>query len=164
MEKICKTCGCVINEDEEFAFVVNEGTPDEYVQCEMCHESDWEDGKITMCESCGRWFDDVKLKTEYRNEKFAFTPCPHCGNDVVEGYSFDEMTREYGRTLSDDIMCTLRERLTGDSTNTSRDDEINAMSGYDILREWLAMNSIFGSFAKPILRVVESAFGIDLNI
>lgn len=89
----CKTCGCEIF-DEDSAFVVNAGLPTEYVQCELCHDSDCDNGRVTMCESCGEYFSTDVLKDE---EFFgqSFTECPACHKDIVEGMTREEFQQEY---------------------------------------------------------------------
>lgn len=88
---ICKTCGRIINEDEELAYTVNHGLEDEYVQCELCHDADWEESKIVICEACGEWFTPDKLHDEKLSETHSFTPCPiytflHSVSDMRKGY------------------------------------------------------------------------------
>ena len=91
---ICKTCGRIINEDEELAYTVNHGLEDEYVQCELCHDADWEESKIVICEACGEWFTPDKLHDEKLSETHSFTPCPICGKDIVDGCSREDVLEE----------------------------------------------------------------------
>lgn len=87
---ICKNCGREIPLDC-LEHTVNEGTPDEYVLCESCHDSMWEDNKIVLCESCGCWFDADKIHD--KGEDFA--PCPKCGCDIVDGLTKEEWEEEH---------------------------------------------------------------------
>ena len=52
MKKICKTCGKIIKDDEDYT-LVNSGMPEEFVQCWPCHTSDMDNGKVLQCEACG---------------------------------------------------------------------------------------------------------------
>lgn len=87
---ICKNCGRKILEDD-LEYIVNDGTPDEYVQCESCHDSKWEDNKIVLCEACGCWFDTDKIHDEGED----FAPCPKCGCDIVDGLTKEEWEEEH---------------------------------------------------------------------
>lgn len=62
--KICAVCGRVINEDEDTVYTINEGTDREYIECEQCHDQEWEVNAITNCEGCGRWFSTDILQSE----------------------------------------------------------------------------------------------------
>lgn len=93
--KICKNCGRKILEDE-LEYTVNDDTPDEYVLCESCHDSMWEDNKIVMCEGCGCWFDVNKIHDEGED----FAPCPRCGRDIVDGLTKEEWEDEYHNRYS----------------------------------------------------------------
>ena len=41
--RICAVCGRVINEDEDTVYTINEGTDREYIECEQCHDQEWEE-------------------------------------------------------------------------------------------------------------------------
>ena len=53
--RICAVCGCVISEDDGWN-IVNEGTDKEYIECDSCHDAEWESNKISVCAGCGGWF------------------------------------------------------------------------------------------------------------
>lgn len=99
--KKCKTCGKIINEDEEFAIAVNSGLASEYVECESCHDNSWERGSIVLCEACGNWFTtDVLHAENVGDHKRSFVPCPACGKEINEGCTreeFEEMYPEEGK-------------------------------------------------------------------
>lgn len=83
--KICAVCGRVINEDEDTVYTINEGTDREYIECEQCHDQEWEVNAITNCECCGRWFSTDILQSEEVAPGHTFCPCPVCSKDVVDG-------------------------------------------------------------------------------
>lgn len=89
----CKTCGREIP-DGDSVFVVNAGLPAEYVQCELCHDDDCDNGRIITCEACGEYFSADVLKDEEVCGQ-SFTACPACGKDVVEGMTRTEFEDEY---------------------------------------------------------------------
>jgi len=94
-KKYCKTCGRKINEsDGDIAFHVNPGTPAEYVECELCHDSAWENGRIINCENCGRWFSEEQLCDEEVCGD-TFLACPNCGKDMVEGITREEFEADH---------------------------------------------------------------------
>lgn len=83
MEKVCKCCGKIIKDDEDYT-LVNSGMPEEFVQCWACHTSDMDNGKVLQCESCGEYFSaDVLHDEEIGGDSFC--ECPNCGCDIVEG-------------------------------------------------------------------------------
>lgn len=88
--KICAVCGRVINEDEDTVYTINEGTDREYIECEQCHDQEWEVNAITNCEGCGRWFSTDILQSEEVAPGHTFCPCPVCGKDVVDGLTKEE--------------------------------------------------------------------------
>lgn len=93
--KICKNCGCKINEaDGDMAFTVNPGLPNEYVECESCHDSSWEAGRIVNCEACGEWFSPDSLHDEEVAGE-SFCACPSCGKDMIEGMTKEEFVEEH---------------------------------------------------------------------
>lgn len=93
---VCKTCGKVINEEEDLAFTVNSGLESEYVECEACHDSAWEHNSIILCEACGNWFTTDVLHSENLEDlNRSFVPCPVCGKDIDEGMTREEMNAEY---------------------------------------------------------------------
>lgn len=93
--KICKTCGRAIDEDSgELAYVVNPDLPTEYVECETCHDSSCNNGRVIMCEACGNYYSSDVLKDE-NVCGHSFTACPSCGRDVVDGLTRVEFEDEY---------------------------------------------------------------------
>ena len=92
--KICAVCGRVINEDEDAVYTINEGTDREYIECEQCHDQEWEVNAITNCEGCGRWFSTDILQSEEVAPGHTFCPCPVCGKDVVDGLTKEEFMED----------------------------------------------------------------------
>ena len=80
--KVCAVCGRVMNEDEDTVYTINEGTDREYIECEQCHDQEWEVNAITNCEGCGRWFSADILQSEEVAPGHTFCPCPACGKPV----------------------------------------------------------------------------------
>ena len=97
--KTCKNCGCEIKEFDT-CHTVNFGLPEEYIQCDGCHDDQWDRNDITMCEACGQWYEVDKLHR--RDNHSEFTPCPNCGCDIVEALTEQEFDAAYGngKTLS----------------------------------------------------------------
>lgn len=91
--KTCKNCGCELGEDDK-CFTVNAGLPEEYIQCDGCHDDQWDRNEITMCEACGQWYEVDKLHR--RDNHSEFTPCPNCGCDIVEALTEAEFDAAYG--------------------------------------------------------------------
>lgn len=83
----CKTCNALIV-DEDCERKVNAGTDSEFVVCESCFESMWENNEITLCDECGNWYKNEMLIPDLDVPEF--TPCPFCGRDIVEGYDREE--------------------------------------------------------------------------
>lgn len=74
------------------------------------------------------------------------------------------MSRRYSildREVDISIMEDLRQRRGLDENDTSEDQEILEMSGYEFLDEWLKWTGILG-YTDDIINVVKVAFGIDL--
>lgn len=93
MKKICKTCGKIIKDDEDYT-LVNSGMPEEFVQCWPCHTSDMDNGKVLQCEACGEYFStDVLHDEEVCGDSFC--ECPNCGKDIVEGLTKEEFEDEH---------------------------------------------------------------------
>lgn len=92
-EKYCKTCGRKINEGE-LVFHVNPGMSDEYIECELCHEIAWENGRIINCESCGSWFSEELLCSEEICGD-TFLACSNCGKDMVEGLTREDFEADH---------------------------------------------------------------------
>lgn len=92
MSIICKTCGHIINEDEENFIVVNSGLDSEFVICDSCACKDH--AKYHVCEACGRWFTGDVIHDEVLSKRVTFTPCPSCGKDIVDCMSREEMMEE----------------------------------------------------------------------
>lgn len=44
--------------------IVNEGTDKEYIECDSCHDAEWESNKISVCAGCGGWFTVDMLHSE----------------------------------------------------------------------------------------------------
>lgn len=93
MEKICKCCGKIIKDDDD-CFVVNFGTPEEFVQCWTCHISDMDNGRVLQCEACGEYFSADVLHDEEIGDD-SFCACPSCGRDIVEGMTREEFADEH---------------------------------------------------------------------
>ena len=55
----------------------------------------------------------------------------------------------------------LRQRRGLDEDDTSEDEEILAMSGFEFLDEWLNWTGIIG-YTGEIIEVIRMAYGIDL--
>lgn len=91
--RICAVCGCVISEDDGWN-IVNEGTDKEYIECDSCHDAEWESNKISVCAGCGGWFTVDMLHSEEPVPGHTFCPCPSCGKDFVEGMTRDEFLEE----------------------------------------------------------------------
>lgn len=92
--KVCAVCGRVMNEDEDTVYAINEGTDREYIECEQCHDQEWEVNAITNCEGCGRWFSTDILQSEEVAPGHTFCPCPVCGKDVVDGLTKEEFMED----------------------------------------------------------------------
>lgn len=92
MSKICKTCGRVINEDEEVVRVINSGLDSEFVICDDCALNDHE--KYHICDACGEWFTGDVIHDEVLSKRITFTPCPSCGKDIVDCMTREEMLKE----------------------------------------------------------------------
>ena len=74
------------------------------------------------------------------------------------------MERKYtilDREVDISIMKDLRQRRGLDEDDTSEDQEILEMSGYEFFSEWLRWEGIYG-YEDKILNVIKIAFGIDL--
>lgn len=56
----------------------------------------------------------------------------------------------------------LRQRRGLDEDDTSEDEEILTMSGFEFLDEWLNWNGIIG-YTGSIIEAIEMAYGIDLT-
>lgn len=93
MEKICKCCGKIIKDDEDY-YTVNSGMPEEFIQCWLCHTSDMDNGKVLQCEACGEYFSADVLHDEKIGDD-SFCGCPNCDCDIVEGMTRDEFTDEH---------------------------------------------------------------------
>lgn len=93
MCRICKTCGQEIA--DEISYEVNHGLLSAYFECERCHADSWEHDRIIRCEACGEWYEHNVLRSESLSDEVSFAPCPHCGNDIVEGMTREEMKEEY---------------------------------------------------------------------
>lgn len=91
--RICAVCGYVIGENDDW-HIVNEGTDREYIECDSCHDAEWERNKIVLCEGCGGWFTADVLHSEEIAPGHTFCPCPSCGKDVVEGMTKEEILEE----------------------------------------------------------------------
>lgn len=91
--RICAVCGHVISEDDGWN-IVNEGTDKEYIECDSCHDAEWESNKISVCAGCGGWFTVDMLHSEEPVPGHTFCPCPSCGKDFVEGMTRDEFLEE----------------------------------------------------------------------
>ena len=91
--RICAVCGRVISEDDGWN-IVNEGTDKEYIECDSCHDAEWESNKISVCAGCGGWFTVDMLHSEEPVPGHTFCPCPSCGKDFVEGMTRDEFLEE----------------------------------------------------------------------
>lgn len=74
------------------------------------------------------------------------------------------MERKYtilDREVDISIMKDLRQRRGLEEYDTSEDQEILEMSGYEFFSEWLRWQGIYG-YEDSILNVIKIAFGIDL--
>lgn len=74
------------------------------------------------------------------------------------------MNRMYSildREVDISIMEDLRQRRGLEEDDTSEDQEILEMSGYDFFSEWLRWQGIIG-YEDSILNAIKVAFGIDL--
>lgn len=83
----CKICNALID-DEDYERKINAETDNEFVVCKSCFDSMWENDEITKCVSCGEWYQMEMLVSDLDVPEF--TPCPSCGNDIVEGYDREE--------------------------------------------------------------------------
>ena len=92
MSKICKTCGHIINENEEFVRTINPGLDSEFAICEDCALNGYE--KYHICDACGEWFTGDVIHDEVLSKRIVFTPCPSCGKDIVDCMTREEMLRE----------------------------------------------------------------------
>lgn len=70
-----------------------------------------------------------------------------------------EITKQY---VPDYIMEDLRERRGLEPMDTSQDEEILAMDGWEFLNEYLGWQGIIG-YTSDIIEVIGYAFGIDLT-
>lgn len=90
----CAKCGRIMNDSEDLIYIVNEGTDKQYVECETCHDDEWERNNIILCDGCGRWFTTDMLHSEEVKPGHTFCPCPVCGKDIVEGETREEFLEE----------------------------------------------------------------------
>lgn len=90
----CAKCGRIMNDSEDLIYIVNEGTDKQYVECETCHDDEWERNNIILCDGCGRWFTTDMLHSEEVKPGRTFCPCPVCGKDIVEGETREEFLEE----------------------------------------------------------------------
>lgn len=90
----CAKCGRIMNDSEDLIYIVNEGTDKQYVECEICHDDEWERNNIILCDGCGRWFTTDMLHSEEVTPGHTFCPCPVCGKDIVEGETREEFLEE----------------------------------------------------------------------
>lgn len=60
------------------------------------------------------------------------------------------------------IMKDLRQRRGLDENDTSQDEEILEMSGFEFFDEWLKWNGFIG-YTQDFLDVIFCAYGIDLR-
>lgn len=90
----CAKCGRIMNNSEDLIYIVNEGTDKQYVECETCHDDEWERNNIILCDGCGRWFTTDMLHSEEVKPGHTFCPCPVCGKDIVEGETREEFLEE----------------------------------------------------------------------
>lgn len=89
--KICKICGKAFDEHLD-GTVVNEGFgAHEFYICYNCLDYECNNARIISCEWCGEYFSSGILKSEANS----FTPCPHCGRDVVDGTTREEYIEEW---------------------------------------------------------------------
>ena len=65
------------------------------------------------------------------------------------------------REVDISIMEDLRQRRGLEEDDTSEDQEILEMSGYEFLDEWLKWNGII-NYTDDIINVIKVAFGIEL--
>lgn len=63
--------------------------------------------------------------------------------------------------VPEDIMEIMRQRKFLEEDDTSEDEDILSMSGYDFLHDWLEWEGIIG-YTNEILEIIEMAYGIDL--
>lgn len=66
------------------------------------------------------------------------------------------------REVDISIMEDLRQRRGLEEDDTSEDQEILEMSGYEFFSEWLRWQGILG-YEDSILNAIKAAFGIDLT-
>lgn len=105
--KFCSQCGRLIQTDEvsyEHNFgihrLLQEGVRGNIV-CSACHDTMWENGEISRCENCGNWYNNSLLKSDPEPVGGdTFTPCPHCGCDIVDGMTREERVKEHQPTGS----------------------------------------------------------------
>ena len=90
----CAKCGRIMNNSEDLIYIVNEGTDKQYVECETCHDDEWERNNIILFDGCGRWFTTDMLHSEEVKPGHTFCPCPVCGKDIVEGETREEFLEE----------------------------------------------------------------------
>lgn len=90
----CAKCGRIMNDSEDLIYIVNEGTDKQYVECETCHDDEWERNNIILCDGCGRWFTTDMLHSEEVKPGHTFCPCPVCGKDIVEVETREEFLEE----------------------------------------------------------------------
>lgn len=60
------------------------------------------------------------------------------------------------------IMKNLRQRIELDENDTSQDEEILGLSGFEFFDEWLKWNGILG-YTRDIIDAIYFAYGIDLT-
>ena len=68
---------------------------------------------------------------------------------------------KHDTVVSEDIMEIMRQRRFLEEDDTSEDEDILSMSGYDFLFDWLEWEGIIG-YIDEILKIIEMAYGIDL--
>lgn len=117
---MCAICGRTINEtDGELAYTVNPGLHSEFVQCETCHDSDLDNGRVVSCDACGSYFSSNVLHDEEIAGN-SFCKCPACGMDVVEGMTREEFEEEYGVTAEkEDTTMKMLQKLMDDFNSYS---------------------------------------------
>ena len=74
----------------------------------------------------------------------------------------DKMYSVIDQEVDYDIMEELRQRRGLDEDDTSEDEEILTMSGFEFLDEWLNWTGIVG-YTGQIIDVIRMAYGIDLT-
>lgn len=93
MERVCKCCGKIIKDNEDYT-LVNSWMPEEFVQCLACHITDMDKGGVLWCKGCGKYFSaDVLHNEEIGGDSFC--ECLNCGRDIVEGITQAEFEDEH---------------------------------------------------------------------